>query len=138
MQQFIAQDKAYNFMSSIKGTPAYWKKLLTKVLGMVKHLCIPTSFMTLSCADLRWNELVEIIPKLNRLDISDDVIKNMTYQESGNTLNKNPVVVARHFQYRLEIFFKVIVLDGPLVKTSYYAIRVEFQVRGSLHINSFM
>ena len=26
IQQFIAQDKAYSFISSIKGTPAYWGK----------------------------------------------------------------------------------------------------------------
>ena len=26
IQQFIAQDKAYSFISSIKGTPAYWEK----------------------------------------------------------------------------------------------------------------
>ena len=105
---------------------------------MVKQLGIPIFFMTLSCADLRWNELPEIISNLNRLDFSDDVIKNMTYQERCNTLNKNPVLVARHFQYKIEIFFKVIVLDGPLGKTSYYAIRVEFQVRGSPHIHSFI
>ena len=138
IQQFIAQDKVYSFMSSIKGTPAYWKKFLFEVLAMVKQLGIPTFFMTLSCADLRWNELVEIISKLNRLDFSDDVIKNMTYQERCNTLNKNPVLVPRHFQYRVEIFFKVIVLDGPLRKTTYYAIRVEFQVSGSPHIHSFI
>ena len=126
-------------MSSIKGTPASWKNFLFEVLAMVKQLGILHDFfMTLSCADLRCNELVEIISKLNRLDFSDDVIKNMTYQERCNTLNKNPVLVARHFQYKIEIFFKVIVLDGPLGKTSYYAIRVEFQVRGSPHIHSFI
>ena len=96
-----------------------WKKEFKLHLGK-------TFFMNLSCAYLRWNELVEIISKLNRLDFSDDVIKNMTYQER---CNKNPVLVAGHFQYKVEIFFKVIVLDGPLGKTSYYAIRVEFQVR---------
>ena len=53
-------------------------------------------------------------------------------------MNKNPVLVARHFQYRAEIFFKVIVLDDPLGKTQHYAIRVEFQVRGSPHIHSFI
>ena len=36
VQQFIAQDKAYSFMSSIKGTPAYWKKILFEVLAMLK------------------------------------------------------------------------------------------------------
>ena len=57
--------------------------------------------MTLSFENLRWNELVEIISKLNRLDFSDDVIKKMTYQERCNTMNKNPVLIARHFQYRV-------------------------------------
>ena len=72
--------------------------------------------MTLSCEDLRWNELVEIISNFHRLDFIDNVIKNMTYQERCNTLNKNPVLVAGHFQYRVEIFFKVIVLNGSLVR----------------------
>ena len=30
IQQLIAQDKAYSFMSSIKGTPAYWKHFYFK------------------------------------------------------------------------------------------------------------
>ena len=95
---------------------------------MVKQLGIPTFFMTLSCEDLRWNELVEIISNFHRLDFIDNVIKNMTYQERCNTLNKNPVLEARHFQYRTEI------LDEPLGNTSYYAIHVEFHVRVSRHI----
>ena len=90
--------------------------------------------MTLSCEDLLWNELVEIISNFHRLDFIDDVTKNMTYQERCNTLNKNLVLEARHFQYRTEIFFKVTVLDEPLGKTSYFAIHVEFQVRVSRHI----
>ena len=39
VQQFIAQDKAYNFMPSIKSTP---KKILFQVLAMVNQLGIPT------------------------------------------------------------------------------------------------
>ena len=35
--------------------------------------------MTLSCADLRWNELVSIISKLNGLNLSEDDIKNLNY-----------------------------------------------------------
>ena len=44
IQQFIAQDKPYSFMSSIKGTLAYWKKKLLEVLAMVKQLAISTFF----------------------------------------------------------------------------------------------
>ena len=62
----------------------------------------------------------------------------MSYQERRDTFNKNPVLVARYFQYRVETIFKVIVLDGTLGKAQYYAIQAEFQVRGSPHIHSFI
>ena len=62
----------------------------------------------------------------------------MDFFERCSYLNLNPVLLARHFQYRVEIFFKVIVLDGPLGKVKYHAIRVEFQVRGSPHVHSFL
>ena len=65
VKSFIAKDKGFNFMNSVKGTPAYWKKFLFEVLAMVKQLGLPTFFMTLSCADLRWNELLAIISRLN-------------------------------------------------------------------------
>lgn len=57
---FIYNDGAYNFMSSIKGAPAYWKKFLFVVLGVVKQVGLLNFFMTLSCADLQWGELREI------------------------------------------------------------------------------
>lgn len=37
----------------------------------------------------------------------------------------------------LEVFFQVIVLNGPLCKVTYHAIRVEFQGPGSTHVHSF-
>ena len=86
----------------------------------------------------KWNELIEIIAKLNSLNLTDDGIKYMCYQDRCDTLNKNPVLVARHFQYRVEVFFKEVVLNDPLGKTKCYAIHVEFQVRGSPHIHSFI
>ena len=56
--------------------------------------------MTLSCADLRWNELVEIITKLQGQTLSEEEIENMNYFERTKILNSNPVLLARHFQYR--------------------------------------
>ena len=105
---------------------------------MVKQLGTPTFFSTLPCDDLQWNQIISIMFKLNRVDISDKDIDEMSYQERRDTLNKNPVLVARYFQYRVEMIFKVIVLDGTLGKAQYYAIQVEFQVRGSPHIHSFI
>ena len=103
-------------MSSVKGTPAHWKGFLHEVLAMVKQLGIPTYFLTWSCADLRWDELPYIINKLNNLNLTDGEIRNLTYQQQAKLLNDNPVLVARHFQYKVQVFFKEIVLDGSVVK----------------------
>ena len=54
-----------------------------------------------------------------------------------NLLNNNPVLVVGHFQYKFEVFFTEIIIDRPLGKTK-YAIRIEFQKRGSPHVHSFI
>ena len=46
--------------------------------------------------------------------------------------------MARHFQCKVEVFFKEIIPDSPLVKTKLYAIRIEFQEKGIPHVHSFI
>ena len=93
----------------------------------------------MSSAGLRWEELPYIINKLKNLDeLSGEKLKKLSYKDRCNLLNNNPVLVARHFQYKVEVFFKDIILDGPLGKTKYYAIRIEFQERSSPHVHSFI
>ena len=77
VKSFIANDEAYHFVNTIKRTPAYWKRFLYKVLATVKQLGISTFFMTLSCADLHWNELISIIVKLNVENLQEKSINNM-------------------------------------------------------------
>ena len=94
--------------------------------------------MTLSCADLRWDELVLIISKLKGQELSQNEVKEMSYFDRCELLNSNPVLLARHFQYRVENFFKEIVVKGPMGKILYHVIRVEFQTRGSPHVHCLL
>ena len=110
INEFIASDQAFTFMNSINGTLACWKKFLFDILAMVKQLGVLTFFMTLSSADLKWNELVLIINKLYKLDLLEENIKNLSYQDKCRLFNSNPVLVAKNFQYRVEVFFKKILL----------------------------
>ena len=93
---------------------------------MVKQLGIPTHFLTLSCTDLRWDELPYIINKLNNLNLTDEEIRNLTYQQRTKLLNdkllNDKLLVARHFQYKVQVFFKEIVLDGPLKQNTMHYI----------------
>ena len=87
VKSFNANDEAYNFMNTIKGTPTYWKRFLYEVLAMVKQLGILTFFMTLSCADLHWNELIFIIAKLKGENLQEEHINNMDFFERCTYLN---------------------------------------------------
>ena len=69
VEKFVANDNAFLFMISVKGTPANWKQFLFDVLAMVKQLRIPTYFLTLLCDDLRWEKLSYIINKLKTLGL---------------------------------------------------------------------
>ena len=125
-------------MSSAKGTSIYWKQFLYGVLVTVKQLGMLPYFLALSCADLKLEELPDIINKLNKLGFKDKELKKLCYQERYNLLNNNAVLVARHFQYKVEVYFKEIILDDLLLETKYCAIPIEFQERVSSHVHLFI
>ena len=123
LKKLIFQDQAYLFLRQIPGTPPYWQKFMYEVVAMVKQLGIPTWFMTLSCADLRWPELFQIIGKSQGFNLTDKEIDALTYNERCSMLNLNPVIVAKHFQYRVETFFTEVLMikANPIGKIVYYA-----------------
>ena len=61
---------------------------------MVKQLGIPMFFMTLSCADLHWNELISIIAELKVENLQEEHINNMDFFEQCTYLNMYPVLLA--------------------------------------------
>ena len=140
LQNLISQDQAYLFLRQIPGSPPYWQKFMYEVVAMVKQLGIPTWFMTLSCADLRWPELFQIISRANGANMTDEEVDALSYDERCRLLNINPVIVAKHFQYRVETFFTEVLLSraNPIGKIVYYALCIEFQVRGSPHLHALI
>ncbi len=110
------------------------------MIAMVKQLGIPTWFMTLSCADLRWPELFQIVARTQGRDITEEQVEALSYIERCQMLNANPVVTAKHFQHRVETFFSEVLLSksNPIGKVTYYAIRIEFQMRGSPHLHALI
>ena len=83
---------------------------------------------------MRWDEIPYIINKLNNVGLRDEELKNLSFQGRTKLLNENPVLVARHFKYKVQVFFKELILDRALGKTKYYALRIE---RGRRHVHVF-
>ena len=140
VKNLIFKDQAYLFLRGIPGSPPYWQKFMYEVIAMVQQLGIPTWFLTLSCADLRWNELFHILSRIKGENITDEEIDNLSYNEKCSLLNLNPVIVAKHFQHKVETFFKDVLLSNAKLigKIVYYALRIEFQMRGSPHLHSLI
>ena len=62
-------------------TTAYWKKCLHEILAMVKQLGRPKIFITLSCPDLCWNELLLIITELRREVFSEKKVRSAEFTD---------------------------------------------------------
>lgn len=54
--------------------------------------------------------------------------------------NLNPVIVAKHFQYRVETFFTEVLLTNakPFGKIVNYTLCIEFQMRVSPHLHALI
>ena len=117
VKRFVSNDQGF-FMNQIKGTPGYWKIKSERSFDNGEKIMLLKIFFNISCADLRWNELVEIISKLNSLGLAKENVEALNYFETCNILNSNAVFLAQHFQHRVEIFFKevLIIRNGPLRK----------------------
>ena len=96
--------------------------------------------MTLSCADLRWPELFQMVGRTQGKNISKEKVESLSYVQRCQILNANAVVVAKHFQHRVETFFSEVPLSqwNPIGKITYYALRIEFQMKGSPHLHALV
>ena len=72
--------------------------------------------------------------------MSDEEVKALSYDERCRLLNLNPVMVAKHFQYRVETFSTEILPANanPIDKIVYYVLHIKFQMRGSPHLHALI
>ena len=133
--QFVRTDKAYSFMKNIRGSPPYYQCTFYDLLAMIRQLGTPTWFFTLSAADMKWPDIIQTIAKQYGVYYTDDEVNALAFEDKSNWLRRNPVTAARHFHYRLNLFFLDFLKStaNPLGEIVDYAIRIEFQARGSPH-----
>ena len=135
LSQYMRKDKAYSFMKNIRGSPPYYQHTFYDLLAMIRQLGTPTWFFTLSAADLKWPDMIQTIARQYGVQYTDDEVAALSFGEKSNWLNRNPVTAARHFHYGLNVFFQDFLKSTakPLSEIADYAIRIEFQARGSPH-----
>ena len=138
LNDYIRKDKAYCFMKNVRGSPPYYQRTFYDLLGMIRQLGTPTWFLTLSAADMKWPDVIQAIAKQYGVTYTDEEVASLSYDDKSNWLRHNPVTAARHFHYRLNVFFQDFLKSPakPLGEIADYAIRIEFQARGSPHAHT--
>ena len=84
---------------------------------------------------MKWPDMIQTIAKQYGVIYTDEEVNALLFEEKSNWLRQNPVTAARHFHYRLNVFFQEFLKSTarPLGEIVDYAIRIEFQTRGSPH-----
>ena len=74
---------------------------------------------------------------VEKKEYTDEEVKNMTWQEKSNLIQKDPVTCARNFYHMVQVFIHDVLKSDvmPIGKIADYFHRVEFQQRGSRHIH---
>ena len=94
-------------------------------------------FCSFSSAETQWTHLLRILGKLvHNKTYTDTEIENLNWEEKSRLIQSDPVTYARHFDYQVHKFLQNILLSGatPLGKIVNWFYRVEYQQRGSPHI----
>ena len=127
---------SYMFMKNLRGTSAYWKNELSKLLAKLRTLGPPTFFMSLSANDMHWIDNFKYIDP----SLSDEEISQKSYSDRCKLIRENPVLCALHFKHRWEAFLRNFLLAKPypLGHIQDYFARIEFQARGTPHIHIFL
>ena len=90
---------------------------------MIRNLGPCTWFVTLSAADLKWTDTLSIIAK------QLEEVRDLSWDDRSAYLRENPVTAARHFNNRVQLFFKYILMNqnlNPLGEVSDFIVETSF------------
>jgi len=140
VSSFVRRHHAFRCLTTIRGSPAYWQRTQLDVLAMIRQLGIPTWFMTLSAADMQWPDVIQTVAHQYGEILSDEQVSNMSWEEKCSYIRRNPVIVARHYDFCLKTFFTEFLKSdaNPVGKIKYHFYRIEFQQRGSPHVHMLL
>lgn len=126
----------YMFMRQMRGTAAFWKNELQKLMAKLRTLGAPTFFLSLSANDMHWPDLHCFIDST----LTPEKVASLSYTDMCKIIRENPVMCAIHFHNRWEAFLHHFLLRAPhpLGYVNDYFARVEFQTRGSPHLHIFL
>ena len=122
----------------------YFEECKKNLMALLRQYGCPTAFLTLSCAEYEWPELLqEIAETVYRRKFSKEELEKMTDREKKKLISDNVVISTMHFHKRFQKLFSLMKYDffessDTAYHVSSFFFRVEFQQRGSAHVHSLI
>ena len=139
INKLIHLDEGFRVLKNVRGSPPYFQRCKKDLFAMIRQLGNPTWFCSFSAAETRWAHLLKALGRIvKEKEYTDEEVKNMTWQEKSNLIQKDPVTCARNFDDMVQVFIHDVLKSDvmPIGEIADYFHRVEFQQRGSPHAYS--
>ena len=137
-------NRDYQVFKKMRGTAPYFEDAKKAVMSLLRQNGCPTLFLTLSCAEFDWHELLkEIAETVYRRKFSWQEIEDMSVRERNRLIAENVVQTTLHYSKRIQKLFSLMKYDffgneDMSYHVSSYFFRVEFQQRGAPHVHSLL
>ena len=141
LQKLFLENVMYNEFAKLRGTPHYWKDVQKDIRAFLRQNGnAPTFFFTLSMADTKWTELINILIQMRdrhgkKTDQTEELLDINNFDVRAKLIREDPITCARYFLHRRRALFNNLLLGGRMVLgeiEDYFGV-VEFQYRGSPH-----
>ena len=137
-------NRSFQVFKSLRGTSMYYEESKKNLMALLRQNGCPSVFLTLSCAEFDWPELLkEIAETVYRRKFSNKQIEELTNKEKNKLISENVVQSTLHFQKRIEKMFTLMGFNffekgEDSYHVASYFFRVEFQQRGAPHVHSLL
>ena len=137
-------NRSYQVFKNVRGTSMYYEEAKKNLMALLRQNGSPSAFLTLSCAEFDWPELLkEIVETVERREVTMEYVQNLPDKVKNKLISENVVQSTLHFQKRVDKLFSLMkhkFFKGSThtYHVSSYFYRVEFQQRGAPHIHSLL
>ncbi len=144
----------YAAFQNIRGSPKYFQTARNELLARVAQLGPFQFFFTLSCAEMRWPEILATLLQQRGHKVCCTDEQNLEYTVEGLPLEEflDQAKINRHDLFRNNIFTVTRMFDQRVksfinhifptlskqVPTDCYSYRIEYQMRGAAHVHGVL
>ena len=102
LNKLVHLDKGFRVLKNLRGSPPYFEKCKKDLFGTIRQLGKATWFCSFSAAETRWTHLLKALGQI----VEKREIKQMTWKQKPDLIQKDPVTRARNFDHMVQLFIR--------------------------------